>query len=170
MSDAGMGRTIAVFSRSAAKAMRLVNLCVVLVAVCGAFAGGALPAPPLRNFEQFAFVGFVIFAVGFVAGLLLVIRRRRPILEITTAGIRDRRVSSQMVPWAAIATVSVEAVGRRKMLVLDFDKAAEKQLARSASAPARANRRGLTISMSGLNGTFEDLVNALRRAEEATRS
>lgn len=164
-----MGRTIAVFSRSAAKAMRFVNLCVVLVALLGAFAGGLLPAPPLRDFELFAFVGFLISAVALVAGIMVVIRQRRPILEITTEGIRDRRVSATLLPWAAIATVSVEAVGRRKMLVLDFEKAAGARLARSGPAPARANRRGLTISMTGLNGTFEDLVAALRRAEEATR-
>ena len=163
-----MGRTVAVFSRSAAKAMRVVNLCVVLVAVCGAFAGGLLPAPPLRDFEFFAFVGFLISAAVLVLGILQVIRRRRPILEITTEGIRDRRVSSLLVPWAAIATVSVEAVGRRRMLVLDLQKPAATSPARAA--PARANRRGLTISMTGLNGTFDDLVNALRRAEEATRS
>lgn len=162
-----MGRTIAVFSRSAAKAMRFVNICIVLVALCGAFAVGLLPSPPIGDFELLAFVGFVISAIALAIGFVHVIRQRRPLLEITTQGIRDRRVSPQLVPWAAISTVSVEAVGRRKMLVIDLDAAAGKRLARAA--PGRANRRGLTISMGGLNGTFEDLVNALRRAEEATR-
>ena len=163
-----MGRTIAVFSLSAAYLMRFITWCVVLVAVCAAFATGLLPAPPLRDFELFAFVGFVVSAVALIAGILLLLRRRRPVLEITTDGIRDRRVSPQLVPWAAIATVSVEAVGRRKMLVLDLDAATGKRLTRAPSA-SRANRRGLTISMTGLNGSFDDLVNALRRVEEETR-
>jgi hypothetical protein len=162
-----MDRTIAVFSRSAAKAMRFVNVCIVLVAVCGAFAAGVLPSPGIRDFELFAFIGFVLAAIALAIGFVHVVRRRRPILEITTQGIRDRRVSPKLVPWGAISTVSVEAVGRRKMLVLDLETAAGQRLVR-AGAP-RANRRGLTISMTGLNGTFEDLVEALRRAEEATR-
>jgi hypothetical protein len=165
-----MSRTIAVFSRSAAKAMRFVNLCVVLIAVCGMFAAGVLPSPRIQDFEFFAFVGFVMSAIALGIGLVYLLRRRRPLLEITVDGIRDRRVSSQLVPWAAIATVSVEAVGRRKMLVLDLEAAAGKRLTRAPSQAARANRRGLTISMTGLNGTFEDLVEALRRAEEATRN
>ena len=136
-----MSRTIAVFSRSAAKAMRFVMLCIVLVALCGAVAAGILPAPRIVDFEFFAFVGFVMSgARACSSASLVLLRQRRPLLEITVDGIRDRRVSSQLVPWAAISTVSVEAVGRRRMLVLDLDAAAGKRLARSAVA----SRRGQT--------------------------
>jgi hypothetical protein len=164
-----MSRTIAVFSRSAAGAMRFVLTCIFLVVVCGMFATGILRGPNLVDFEFFAFVGFVASGLGLLIGFAVLLRQRRPLLEITLDGIRDRRVSSQLVPWALISTVSVEAVGRRKMLVLDLDAGAGKRLSRQPSAQARANRRGLTITMTGLNGTFEDLVAALRRAEEETR-
>jgi hypothetical protein len=163
-----MSRPIAVFSRSAATSMRFVTTCIGLVALCGAFATGILPGPRIVDFEFYAFVGFVISGIGVLIGFAVARRQRRPVLEITLDGIRDRRVTSQLVPWASISTVSVEAVGRRKMLVLDLDAGAGKRLSR-VSPQARANRRGLTISMTGLNGTFEDLVAALRRAEEETR-
>ncbi len=161
-----MARTIAVFSRSHAPTLRFIWACFVLAAFCALIATGLIAIGPLMPFQPFAFAGMLVFGLCIVGGMLW-LTRFKPILEVTTDGLRDRRVSPDIIPWSGIASVTVSDRRRRLQLQINAD-VADRMMRTRAQASAMQGR-DVSISMIGLNGTFDDLVNALKRVEMETR-
>lgn len=76
-----------------------------------ALVGGAvcLAGAPLliREDPIYALLGIVVgplLLIGGIRGL----RNRQPVLEITSDGVRDRRLGSGLIPWSAITALDVE--------------------------------------------------------------
>jgi len=162
------GRTIAVFSRSHAPTLRFIWACFVLAAACALVATGMIAIGPLVPFQPFAFVGMLGFGLGMVGGVIW-LTRFKPVLEVTTEGLRDRRLSPDIIPWAGIASVTVSDRRRRQVLQLSINVDVADRMMRTRAQTSTMRARDVAISMVGLNGTFDDLITALRRVEAETR-
>jgi hypothetical protein len=164
-----MARTIAVFTRSLVPTLRFVSTSFVSAAFCAILASGVLPSGRLAEaIELIGFVGMLIFGLCIV-GAVLWMMRFKPVLEITTDGLRDRRISTDIIPWTGIASVTVTDTRRRKTLQLTIDLEVTERMMRTRAQASRMRGRDVSISMKGLSGSFDDLIGALRRIEADTR-
>jgi len=164
-----MARTIAVFTRSLAPTLRFITTSIVLAAFCGIVAMGFFPAGAFADaVESIAYVGMLLFGLCILGGVLWM-ARFKPVIEVTTDGLRDRRLAPEIIPWTGIARVTVTDTRRRKQLQLTIDLAVADRMKRTRAQANRMKGRDVTISMNGLSGSFDDLANALRRVEAQTR-
>lgn len=156
-----------VFSVSRLRMAGLVLLGVAMTAAC-AFVLQRHLAPP-GSFKEAA----IMFGVPFF-GLCTVIAIARLLkggatLTIGPAGIRDTRVSPDLIPWRAITGFKEIEIHRQRMMMIEIDPACERalQLSRLTRMMGRANAalslKGLAITAQGLDGSFDDLVAAVRK-------
>ncbi len=164
-----MARTIAVFSRSHAPTLRFVTACFIMAGLCAMVATGVIGAGPLVAVQPIAFLGMLVFGLCIVGGVLWM-TRFRPILEVTTDGLRDRRLSPDIIPWSGIASVTVSDRRRRQVLQLQINVDVADRMMRTRAHAGTMKGRDVAISMTGLNGSFDDLVRALKRVEAETRN
>lgn len=162
-----MARTLAVFTRSLVPTVRFVMTSGVLAAGCAVIATGTFRSGALvGEIEMIAFVGMLLFGVCILGGVLRIMRFK-PVLDVTTEGIRDRRIAPEIIPWSGIASVTVTDARRQRTLELKVHSDVADRLMRPRGSGTV--RRELAISMAGLSGSFDDLVTALKQAEAATR-
>jgi hypothetical protein len=164
-----MDQVIAVYRRSIAKRLGWLAGCVVIAGICALAAFNAIPGIAPGGAERFAVGGFLLF--GLVA-IVIVIQsfRTGPVVEIRTAGIRDHRRSPDLIPWAAIAKASIRKVRSRRVLALQFRAGTKLRPSRLGRATGKVNAAAgdLSISMAGLDGSFDGLINAIKKANAVT--
>jgi hypothetical protein len=190
---------IAVFYRSIPRTVAIVLLWSALTALGGSLVLGCIVMLAASHTSaadgQLAFglllCGLVLVLVSgpiLLSYLTKVIRAPYgPIIEISRAGLRDRRISPDIIPWSGIEAMWRLPQSRRLLLILD--PAVDNSLLRSAHA-AWARRRMLkrylverlsgeddpyavytygygfgdvSISMLGLAGSFDALVRAVEQ-------
>lgn len=78
-------------------------------------------APDIRNAEFLGWVSILLFGATEICIVRFFIRRRDVIVSITRAGIRDIRISPDVIPWSAIEDISIVRAQRTKSLVLKLD-------------------------------------------------
>jgi len=114
------------------------------------------------------FFGFAILKMGW-----LLVTARGPVLFIDRNGIRDLRVSPNVIPWDAVQQIGISEVKKQKFVTLRVTPVLEKQLVASAGRKlmAAANHAlgvdGIVINPSGLQVDPPDLFevcNAYRAA------
>jgi hypothetical protein len=87
-----------------------------------------------------------------------------PVVIITRAGIRDKRVAKELIPWGAVKNISVWKHHRQRCMVLTVDPAVEAglNLTRVVRWSRNANRAlgvdGLCINATGLKIGFDELL------------
>ncbi len=105
------------------------------------------------------FFGFAILKIGW-----LLLTARGPVLFIDRNGIRDLRVSSEIIPWDAIDQILIGAVRKQSFVTLKVTPAMEKQLvADTGKKLMRAANHavgvdGIVINPSGLQVDPETLL------------
>jgi hypothetical protein len=190
---------IAAFYRSIPKTAAILLLWSALTALGGSVVLGCIvifaASDTTTADGQLAFglllCGLVLVLVSgptLFSNLMKVIRAPYgPIIEVSRAGLRDRRISPDIIPWSSIE--SIWRFQQSRLLHLILDPAADNSLPRSAIA-AWARRRMLkgqlfdelsgqadpycaycygyafgdvSISMSGLPGSFDALVRAVEQ-------
>jgi hypothetical protein len=167
--------TIARFNHSRSKTALLTVLSGLAAAVSVVFALRLVPAEDAID----AFSLWVLWAFGWAGtpffGLTTLMWAARlfardPAVEVSRAGIRDARVSPDLVPWADIRTAEVVRVSTQYMLELRLRPEAERRL--RLTLPARLytplnkwlGYPGFYITMLGLEGSLNDLTDAVERA------
>jgi hypothetical protein len=96
-------------------------------------------------------------------------RDSRVILSISPGGIRDLRVSEDLIPWRAVRGMRLQQVQKQSFVMLDLDPADEKtlRLTRLASWTKPMNAaigfHGLCVNPAGLDGSLDDILAALER-------
>jgi hypothetical protein len=142
----------------------------------GSFAFAALAAwiiyrglAPQGSFKEAAmWLGAPLFGLGGLVCLLRVFDRSA-IVFISPAGIRDSRISEDIIPWHAILGMTARSYRRQNFITLAIDPEAEKgiklsRLARwSGPMNAKLGFSGLVLNPAGLDGSFDDIVQALVR-------
>jgi hypothetical protein len=165
----GMDRVIASFHRSIVKMLGLLVVGTLLTGTSGLIAAGTIAD---RSDPTIKFVGYVGTAFFGVCTLVILAHafRRGAVIDVSTAGIRYYRRSTDLIPWAAIAAMSVHVIRRQKFLVLELfpEDAARLKASRTARLLERGNEAfgfsGVWISMVGLDGSLDDLIDAIELA------
>jgi hypothetical protein len=142
---------IASFRQSIRETLAIAAGGVMLTVACALIAIGRIPVAPWSPALFAGYAGLPMFGIG---TLLILARlfRPGPVVEVMSSGIRCRRWPQPFVPWSAIADITVGQVRRQRYLVFHIQP--------QAGQPARTR----TISMSGLEGTLEDLLAAIGSA------
>jgi hypothetical protein len=161
-----MDQVIAIFTRSITKMLGRLAGGVVMMAACALVAFRAAPAvAPGGGAELVGAAGFVFFGLVTIA-IFLQSFRTGPVVEVRTSGLRDHRRSPDVISWTTIAKVSIRKVRGRRLLALQFHAGTKLKPSRLGSAVGKMNAAasGFSISMAGLDGSFDDLINAIKRA------
>jgi len=114
------------------------------------------------------FFGFAILKMGW-----LLVTARGPVLFIDRNGIRDLRVSPNVIPWDAVEQIGIGEIKKQPFVTLKVTPALEEQLVASAGKKLMkaANHAlgvdGIVINPSGLQvdpPTLLEVCNAYRAA------
>ncbi len=114
------------------------------------------------------FFGFAILKIGW-----LFLTARGPVLFIDRNGIRDLRISPNVIPWDAVEQIGIGEVRKQAFVTLKVTPALEKQLVASTGKKLMraANHAlgvdGIVINPSGLQvdpTTLLEVCNAYRAA------
>ncbi len=125
-------------------------------------------AAPPGSFKEFALMlGGPFFGLAAVVALVRAFGDQE-VLTVDRQGILDKRISSSKLPWPMIAKLSVRTVRRQKFLMVElvpqFEATLQKTaMARLAAANAALGIKGMAISTHGLNGSLDELIEAIRR-------
>jgi hypothetical protein len=159
-----------VFRYSKLAMLRLVMAAILLTILSIAIAFHLVPKATYGNFTELAgFAGVLLFG-SMIPVFSARLFQNGPTVEIGEQGIRDRRVSPDVVAWETIDGMQVIKVREQYSLRLQL------------RAPSKLNRTWLnrvvtsgaahvSINMAGLNGSFDDLVRAIdqyRKVHTAT--
>ncbi|MBO3740932.1 STM3941 family protein [Actinoplanes flavus] len=112
-------------------------------------------------------VGVLFFGFGVVrTGQQL--SHRGPVVEIGPDGVRDVRLSTQMIPWTSVLRVREVKVQRQRFVTLDLDEAFEREYLSGGTAMLHrinqgAGLSGVHISATGLRCNADDLYAAVLR-------
>jgi hypothetical protein len=96
-------------------------------------------------------------------------RDTRAVLTISPEGIRDHRISEDLIPWCAIRGMRLQQVQKQNFVMLDLDSEEEKKLrlTRLASWTKPMNAaigfHGLCVNPAGLDGSLDEILAALER-------
>lgn len=153
---------------SKARSLGIVAIGLGFLAACGAYlrlsgvSGGSVAA--------FAMVAGLLLGLAGVAGGLVQLLRRGPVVSVGPAGIFDRRLSDDWIPWTAIRSVSTATIHNQTFLMLETDPAQDaalpiKSMARRLMAANRGiGFDGYAVSATTLTGGFPALLAAVQRA------
>jgi hypothetical protein len=163
-----MDRVIGTFRYSIPKIVGLVAAGILLTAASLMIVTHVIPDAGTKGLIA-GYVGVPLFGVATI-WLLTRFFKTGPVVEVSTAGIRYYRRSADLIPWSAIAAMSVHVMRRQKFLVLELfpEAAARLKASRSARILEKGNEAfgfsGVWISMSGLDGSLDDLIDAIELA------
>jgi hypothetical protein len=150
--------------------LRLIMAAILLTILFVAIAFRLLPNATYGNFTELAgFAGALLFG-----SMILLCSARLfqngPIVEIGEQGIRDRRVSPDVMAWETID--GVQAIKVRERYTLRLQLRAPSKLNRTwLNRVVTSGASHVSINMVGLNGSFDDLVRAIdqyRKVHTAT--
>ena len=145
-----MDQVIATFRNSVPKLLGLIALGIVMTLASVVTVLSARSASPYVLIAGYAgLVGFGFATLMFASWLL----RPGPVIEVSTAGIRHGRWRKEFIGWDAIDDMLTQEVASHEMLIL---------LLRPRPPSGRARKRSIT--MSGLDGSLSDLLDAIRTA------
>lgn len=138
---------------------------LAFVVGCGWLLGsGAFPPGSLKQFWMA--VGVLFGLAGFVA--ILINYRSGPVISVGSRGIFDRRLSTDWLPWSAVAAVGTLAIRRTRMLQVRLDPLTDAaqpmsvRARRGERANARFGHPGYSITATTLRGGFPALLAAVR--------
>jgi hypothetical protein len=153
------GETIA-FAYSRPAMLRLVMIAVLLTLLSIVAAFQLIPNMRHRPFlELGGFLGLFVFG-GMIPIFLARLLQAGPIVVVGGRGIRDRRVSDDVMTWDNIERLRVTK-GRRQTF-LQLQLRAPSQLRRTIlNRIVSGGVSHVSINMTGLNGSFDDLVSAV---------
>jgi hypothetical protein len=110
--------------------------------------------------------GLLFFGLCTALGLWRLLTAGRTVLTISPHGIKDVRLSAEMVPWSGVEDISTAKIKRQKFVVIAVEPSIEERLAltRMARWSRGPNRLlgidGLCISAVGLKINHDTLLKA----------
>jgi hypothetical protein len=110
------------------------------------------------------YAGVAFFGLGTLKIIWKLSTAKGPIVFVNRCGIRDLRISNELILWGSVEDIAVWEYRRQKCLVLKISPALERQLFASKAKQAMllANRAvgvdGIAINASGLTIDFDTLL------------
>ncbi len=139
------------------------------IAVSAAFVLISLFITPAHGAIGEVVGGFGVAFFGFIALVALwrLLALRGPIVTVSPRGVRDTRVTGEIVPWSAIRNISTWSAYNQPAIVLAIDPAYERALKLTALARltrplnAAVGADGLCIASQGLKMGHETLLETI---------
>ena len=152
-------------AQSPAKMVLALAGSVALTAACATLALHVIPTSPGSFHEFIGYVGVAFFGLGtIIIAYGLATRGGKTIVTLLPEGIRDVRLSQDVIPWSAIRRISTYEIHKQKFMVINVDPAAEAGIAmtRMARLGREANRGlgidGLCVGAQGLKIGYDELL------------
>ncbi|WP_203779494.1 STM3941 family protein, partial [Actinoplanes philippinensis] len=154
--------------RSLPKSLGLLVAAFALIAASAFMAWVSRPGP---SFDVVRFVIGVFGVLFFGFGAVRVgqqVFRRGPVVEVFTGGVRDIRLSSQVIPWHVVRGVEQLVVQRQVFVVVVVEEGFEKRyLSGTKGMLQQVNRKigflGVNIAVTGLQVSADELQEAIVR-------
>lgn len=147
-----------------ARTLGLAAASLAFVVGCGwLLAIGAFPPGSLKQFCMA--VGVLFGLAGLVA--IPVTYRSGPVVSVGSRGIFDRRLSTDWVPWSAMAAIGTLEIRRTRMMQVRLDPLTEAaqpmtvRARRGERANARFGYAGYSMTAATLRGGFPALIAAV---------
>jgi hypothetical protein len=157
------------FRYSVFRTAGLLVITLLMMAAAGAVALRLIPVKGGEFAQWVGAIGLIFFAVAaLVVGSRLL--KRGPILEISPQGLRDYRIAPGLIAWDQITALSVIKADRQRYVAFKLRPVHMAQLSiplwRRAAAQFSGPRKwdGLTIAASGLDGSIDDIIQAINEA------
>jgi hypothetical protein len=110
--------------------LRLFGLGILMTSVCAALAFNWYHDANLGLFPRLiGYGGVVFFGFGTCKSVWLLISSRNPVVFIRRDGIRDTRISDDLIEWASVEKISIAQVYRQKFVVLKLIPVVAERLA-----------------------------------------
>ena len=162
---------------SASRMLGLVGLAVIMTLLSASIAFNWFA---YKNIDGFilvvAYAGVAFFGPGTLKIIWTLITAKGPIVAISRYGIRDLRISNELILWGSVEDITIWEYRRQKCIVLKISPALESQLFASKAKRAMllANRAvgvdGIAISPSGLTMDFDALLKTCMAYYSAVKS
>jgi hypothetical protein len=149
--------------------MALVGVASLGFVIAGYFMSGATESVGRYSVDKVVLLGWAAMIFFGCCTLLIVWRiftERGPVVTMLPGGLTDIRVSPNIVPWSAIATLSTWSHSGRKIMIIALKPGEEDKLTltRLARLTRRANAKlgadGLAVTSQGLKIRYDDLIGA----------
>lgn len=155
------------------KILPIVGFLTLIAIVSGAQTFGYLTFHFRTEFGKFISpIGLVISLLGIPLMLYVLWKAPSNILTLTPEGIKDTRVSSDLIPWRQVAAIDVKKIDHLWQILLVVNRASELHLSKyyrgfAGDADIERDRRTFNIAPQGLNinrSTLEELIRDYKRA------
>jgi hypothetical protein len=150
---------------SALRMLRLIGLGVIMTQLSASIAFNWFAYKNIDSFNVLiAYVGIAFFGLATLKFIWTLITARGPVVFISRYGIRDLRISNELILWGSVEDLTSWEYRRQKFMVLKISAALEKQLfaTKAKQAMLLANRAlgvdGVVIGASGLTVDFDTLL------------
>jgi hypothetical protein len=133
----------------------------------GYFMSGATEGTGRYSAETLHWVGYfsmAFFGLGTAVSIWRVFRQRGPWITLSPQGIHDIRVSEDVIPWTAIASLSTWTYARQSIMIVGLKPGVEQalKLTRAARLSRGPNKSlgadGLAIPTQGTDFDHERLI------------
>lgn len=149
---------------------KLVLYVLLSIALAGMMFYVVLVIPDGLEQHEAALIWFSAVFLG-IATLLWISQlfHTGPVVIVQSAGITDKRISADIIPWDNITTIKVTTVQYQSLLTFEVDKTFarsfnRKGISRFFGALNQAfGWKSYSVSMNGLNGSVSDLIGAVHR-------
>jgi hypothetical protein len=162
---------------SALRMLRLVGLAVIMTLVSASIAFNWFADKNLDGFMvAVGYAGVAFFGLATAKIIWKLITAKGPVVFINRCGIRDLRISNELILWGSVENITVWEYRRQKCIVLKISPALEGQLFASKAKQAMllANRAvgvdGIAVAASGLTMDFDTLLKTCMAYYSAVKS
>jgi hypothetical protein len=155
---------------STLRLLRLSGIGVLLTPASAAVAFNWYHLASIGTFRMaIGYLGLVFFGFLTCRFIWLLLSPRKPVLFICRSGIRDTRISNELIEWRSVEQISILEYRRQKTVILKVTPLLAKRLVpgglnRVLSVANKAlGANGLIINPAGLTMDAETLVDIFRR-------
>jgi hypothetical protein len=162
---------------SALRMLRLAALGVVMTLVSASIAFNWFADKNLDGFMvAVGYAGVAFFGFATLKIIWKLTTAKGPVVFVNRCGIRDLRISNELILWGSVEDITIWEYRRQKCIVLKISPALERQLfaTKAKQAMLLANRAvgvdGIAISASGLTMDFDALLKICAAYYSAVKS
>jgi len=162
---------------SASRMLRLTGLGVIMTLLSASVAFNWFAYKNIGSFNVLlGYMGIAFFGLATLKFVWTLITARGPVVFISRCGIRDLRISNELILWGAVEDITTWEYRRQKCIVLKISAALEQQLfaTKARQAMLLANRAvgvdGVAIGAGGLTMDIDTLLRTCTAYYSAVKS
>jgi hypothetical protein len=155
---------------SSLRLLRLVGVGFLMTSASAAMAFNWYNSTNIGTFRTaVGYFGVAFFGLATCISIWLLISSRKPVVFIRRNGIRDTRISDELIEWRSVEKISIWQYRRQKLVMLKVTPLVAKRLVGSglrrvlSLASKALGADGVTINTAALSMDAETLFDTCRR-------